>query len=82
LGPEKKCAFRMGKMILQREISPDDVRKIATDGKTNLLTKFISKKGRPFNAFLTLDKKSGKVGFEFEERKPKAPKKQAEPAAA
>ena len=58
LGPEKKCAFRMGKMILQREISPDDVRKICTEGKTNLLTKFISKKGRPFNAFLVLDKKS------------------------
>ncbi|MFZ9933179.1 MAG: DNA topoisomerase III [Chthoniobacterales bacterium] len=85
LAPEKKCSFRMGKMILQREISMDDVRKIASEGKTNLLTKFISKKGRPFNAFLTLDKKSGKVGFEFEERKPKAPKKSAtktEPAAA
>jgi DNA topoisomerase-3 len=85
LAEEKKCSFRMGKMILQREISADDVRKICTDGKTNLLTKFISKKGRPFNAFLVLDKKSGKVGFEFEERKPKAPKKSAakgEPAAA
>ena len=67
----------MGKMIPQREISPDDVRQICTEGKTNLLTKFISKKGRPFNAFLVLDKKSGKVGFEFEERKPKAPKKVA-----
>jgi DNA topoisomerase-3 len=82
LGPEKKCAFRMGKMILQREISPDDVRKICAEGKTNLLTKFISKKGRPFNAFLVLDKKTGKVGFEFEERKPKAPKKKAETTAA
>ncbi len=82
LAPEKKCSFRMGKMILQREISADDVRKICADGKTNLLTKFISKKGRPFNAFLVLDKKSGKVGFEFEERKPKAPKKKAEPAPA
>ena len=81
LGPEKKCAFRMGKMILQREISPDDVRKICTEGKTNLLTKFISKKGRPFNAFLVLDKKSGKVGFEVEERKPKAPKKGVAKAA-
>jgi DNA topoisomerase-3 len=60
----------------------DDVRKIASEGKTNLLTKFISKKGRPFNAFLTLDKKSGKVGFEFEERKPKAPKKSAAKPAA
>jgi len=85
LAEEKKCSFRMGKTILQREISADDVRKICADGKTNLLTKFISKKGRPFNAFLVLDKKSGKVGFEFEERKPKAPKKAAaktEPAAA
>ena len=82
LAEEKKCSFRMGKMILQREISADDVRKICTDGKTNLLTKFISKKGRPFNAFLVLDKKSGKVGFEFEERKPKTPKKKVAPAAA
>ena len=77
LAEEKKCAFRMGKMILQREISADDVRKICAEGKTSLLTKFISKKGRPFNAFLVLDKKSGKVGFEFEERKPKAKKKSA-----
>ena len=82
LGPEKKCSFRMGKMILQREISADDVRKICAEGKTNLLTKFISKKGRPFNAFLVLDKKAGKVGFEFEERKPKAPKKSAAKAEA
>lgn len=84
LAPEKKCSFRMGKMILQREISAEDVRKICADGKTSLLTKFISKKGRPFNAFLVLDKKAGKVGFEFEERKPKTPKKAAaktEPAA-
>lgn len=82
LAPEKKCTFRMGKTILQREISADDVRKIATDGKTDLLTKFISKKGRPFNAFLVLDKKTGKVGFEFEPRAPKAPKKAARPAKA
>ena len=82
LAADKKCSFRMGKMILQREISADDVRKICTDGKTNLLTKFISKKGRPFNAFLVLDKKTGKVGFEFEERKPKAPKKAKAAAVA
>ena len=65
----------MGKTILQREISANDIRKIAADGKTDLLTKFISKKGRPFSAFLVLDKKTGKVGFEFEERKSAATKK-------
>ncbi len=78
LAEDKKCSFRMGKTILQREISADDVRKIAAEGKTALLTKFISKKGRPFSAFLVLDRKTGKVGFEFEERKPKAAKTPAQ----
>ena len=73
---DKTCAFRMGKTILQREISPDDVRRLAAEGKTALLKNFISRKGRPFSAFLVLEK-GGKVGFEFEERKPKAPKKSA-----
>lgn len=41
-------------------------------GKTDLLPKFISKKGRPFSAHLKLDK--GKVGFEFAERAPKTKK--------
>ena len=41
-------------------------------GKTDLLPKFISKKGRAFSAHLKLEK--GKVGFEFAERAPK-PKK-------
>src|SRR6185503_10209754 len=35
-------------------------------GKTDLLQRFISKKGRPFKAFLVL--KDGAVGFEFEPR--------------
>lgn len=78
----KTCAFRMGRIILQRSIADDDIRKICAEGRTDLLTKFISKKGRPFSAFLVLDKKSGKVGFEFEERKPKAPKKATGPRAA
>jgi len=68
-GPKKSCKFRMGKTILQREIPQEQVVKILETGKTDLLTRFISKKGRPFNAFLKLD--DGKVGFEFEPRKPK-----------
>ncbi len=69
--PEKKCTFRMGKTILQREILVDQAKKLIETGKTDLLPRFISKKGRPFSAFLKLD--GGKVGFEFEERKKKAP---------
>ena len=39
-------------------------------GKTDLLTKFISKKGRPFSAYLAADD-SGKTRFEFEEKRAK-----------
>jgi len=42
-----------------------------------LLTRFISKKGRPFKAYLTKTP-SGSVGFEFEARAPR--KGQAEAA--
>ena len=43
----------------------EQVIKILTTGKTDLLDRFISKKGRPFKAYLVLEK-TGKVGFEFE----------------
>ena len=33
--------------------------------------KFISKKGRPFKAYLVWDEKKKQTGFEFEPRKPK-----------
>jgi len=57
------------------------VQKLITTGKTDLLPKFISKKGRAFSAHLKLEK--GKVGFEFAERAPKAKKSVArKPAVA
>ena len=74
-GASKTCTFRMGKNILQREIPIEQVKKLMETGKTDLLPRFISKKGKPFSAFLKLEK--GKVGFEFEPRKPAAPKKKA-----
>lgn len=70
LGKNKTCNFRMGRTILQREISKEQAQKLIATGKTDLLPKFISKKGRPFSARLKLEK--GKVVFEFEDRKPKA----------
>jgi DNA topoisomerase-3 len=67
VGAEKSCTFRMGKVILQREIPVEQVRKLLETGKTDLIPRFISKKGRPFSAYLKLE--NGKVGFEFEPRK-------------
>lgn len=72
---EKTCTFRVSKTILQREIPKEQVQKLITIGKTDLLPRFVSKKGRPFSAHLKLE--NGKVAFEFAERKPKktAPRK-------
>jgi topoisomerase IA-like protein len=46
-----------------------------------LLEKFISKKGRPFSAYL-VRQPDGKIGFEFEAREPKAGGKGARAAAS
>ena len=71
-GKERQCTFRTGKVILKRDIEKEQVVKLLKDGKTDLIPNFISKKGRPFKAYLIL-KSNGDVGFEFEV-KPKAKK--------
>jgi DNA topoisomerase-3 len=67
VGPARTCDFRSGKIILQRPIEPEQVRKLLETGRTDLLHRFISKKGRPFSAFLVRGD-DGKVGFEFAPR--------------
>ena len=64
---KKPCKFKTGKTILQRRIEREQLVKLLTTGKTDLLEKFISKTGRPFSAWLVLGD-GGKVGFEFPER--------------
>ena len=76
----KTCTFRISKNILHREIPKEQVQKLITTGKTDLLPRFVSKKGRPFSAHLKLE--DGKVGFEFAKRTPKAKKPPAHKAAA
>jgi len=72
VGPNRSCDFRVGKVILQQAVERPQAQKLLTTGKTDLLEKFISKKGRPFKAFLVL--KEGAVGFEFQPRPAKAKK--------
>jgi len=79
---EKKCAFKMGKTILQREIPREQVVKLLQTGKTDLLPRFVSQKTkRAFSAYLVLGKE-GKVSFEFEPREKKPAGKKASPKAA
>jgi len=70
LDGDKKQGLQISKIILGREIKPDHIRQLLTDGKTELINNFISKKKRPFDAYLLLNK-AGKISFEFPPRKRK-----------
>ncbi|MFM8469605.1 MAG: DNA topoisomerase III [Limisphaerales bacterium] len=63
----KRCTFKTGKVVLQQPVDREQVKKLLATGKTDLLTQFISKAGKPFPAHLKLAER-GKVEFEFEER--------------
>jgi DNA topoisomerase-3 len=69
-GAAKTCDFRSGKIILQQPVDRAQMTQLLSTGKTDLLPRFISKKGRPFKAFLVLGKERY-VGFEFEPRQAK-----------
>ena len=78
VGPTPTCEFRTGKIILQQEISVEQVKKLLADGKTDLLKGFISKKtNRKFEAMLVV--KEGKTAFEFPVREGKGRRKSSEP---
>ncbi len=70
VGPKKTCDFRSGRMILQQPIEREQMKKLLETGRTDLLTGFVSKKGRRFKAFL-VKTPDGKIGFEFQARTPK-----------
>src|SRR5438876_2467211 len=77
VGPNKTCDFRSGKVILQQPVDREQIKKLLTTGKTDLLARFISRKGRPFKAYLVLtDKKV--LAFDLERARPN-PKKDGKP---
>ncbi|MGB3212247.1 MAG: DNA topoisomerase III [Desulforhopalus sp.] len=67
-GDEK--GLKISKTILSKEISEENITQLLTRGKTDLIQGFISKKKRPFDAYLLLAK-NGKITFEFPPRKSK-----------
>jgi DNA topoisomerase III len=64
-----KQTFRVGRLMCQKQIPQEQVIKLVSEGKTDLITGFTSKKGRPFDAFLK--RADGKIAWEFPPRKPK-----------
>ncbi len=68
---QEDCKFAgVGKVICKREIRIDEAKAILVDGKSPLIEDFISRRGRPFPAYLVLE--GNKVGFEFPPREASA----------
>jgi DNA topoisomerase-3 len=69
VGAHVTCDFKSGKIILQQPVAREQMSKLLTTGKTDLLENFVSNKTRrKFKARLAFDPKEGKVMFEFEPR--------------
>jgi DNA topoisomerase-3 len=63
--PPKRCSFKSGKVVLRQEIKSEQIAKLLSTGRTDLLDAFISNRtNRRFKAYLTL-LADGKIGFEF-----------------
>ncbi len=61
--------FRVGRLMCQKAITPEMAIDLISQGKTGLIQGFISKKGRPFDAFLKRD--GARIAWEFPPRAPK-----------
>lgn len=68
LNGNQEMGLRISKVILGRRIDRDAVVQLLEKGKTGLISGFVSKKRKPFDAYLTLDAK-GKLSFEFPPRR-------------
>lgn len=65
---DKTCDFSISKTLFQKKISNTQLQKLMLKGKTDLITGFISKVGKPFNALLKLGD-DYKIGLEFDNKK-------------
>jgi DNA topoisomerase-3 len=69
VGPQKSCDFRSGRVILQRPVEREQMQKLLSTGKTDLLQFVSARTRRPFAAYL-VRQPDGKIGFEFEKKEP------------
>jgi DNA topoisomerase III len=72
--PTPTCNFKSGKIVLQQVVEREQIAKLLSAGKTDLLEKFVSNRTRrAFKAFLSWNAEEDKVVFEFEPRTSKFP---------
>ena len=68
------CNARLPKELCKKEITVENAKKFFNEGKTDLIVNMISKKGRPFSAFLVCHPGEKRLlSWEFPPREKKAP---------
>jgi DNA topoisomerase-3 len=77
----KSCGFALPRTVCKREITREEALVYLAKGRSELLTDFTSRYGRPFSATLVL-KKTGRHGFEFPPRAEKRAAAEGNGAAA
>jgi DNA topoisomerase-3 len=65
---EPRVLFEIKREICKKEIPAEEVKRLLTDGKTNMMEGFIGKSGRPFTAGFVLSKTGKKADFDFPPR--------------
>jgi DNA topoisomerase III len=77
----KSCGLALPRTVCKREITREEALVYLSSGRSELLTDFTSRYGRPFSATLVL-KKTGRHGFEFPPRAPKRGAAEGDASAA
>ena len=72
----------MPRLICQRPISHEELAYFLEHGRTELLENFISKYNKPFKGYVVLNPSTGRYGFEFMPRFPKAAATTSSPTTA
>src|SRR5665213_55549 len=76
----KECGFKIAGVVLGQVLNSSQASKLLQEGRTDLLSEFISKNGHPFSAWLILDK--GKVVFDFPKQDSQETTESPKPTAA
>jgi DNA topoisomerase-3 len=71
-GDSWKQSFRVGRIMCQKSIMREQAIQLIERGRTDLIQGFVSRKGRPFDAFLK--REDGRISWEFPPRAPKLDK--------
>ncbi|MFL6569476.1 MAG: DNA topoisomerase 3, partial [Chthoniobacterales bacterium] len=64
-----KEVFKVGRLMCQKPVTREHAIQLVERGKTDLIEAFVSKKGRPFDAYLV--RQGNRINWEFPPRKPR-----------